>query len=270
MQQVCISVESGGNQVFFANGILAILADAAIPVAMCLGCSSSQPVILAYLLHTNREILEEFSQKLDENKKNFYLFRSPHFPHNEIYKSSVALLVETYTSQKQVGNFMFAGAVTRRRGGRTKAILASILLALKYVLRIDLIDTYRKWAGVHDITISSSDTYTPAELIDFIMGSSTIYPFIELHAFRGQLVLEGALVLETLSGLLRRYDKRIFIHTERGVTGASGNTFHIYASKGIPLNILNYTSGSEIRALHALGESDMRQHLPALLAFLQG
>src|SRR4051812_23879254 len=97
MHKIGAFLEAGGNKVFFVNGILSVLKREQIPVNLYVGFSSSAPILVATLLGRNREVMESFARKLESNKRNFYFFRRPHFPQNDIYKDSVLLLAEDYT-----------------------------------------------------------------------------------------------------------------------------------------------------------------------------
>ncbi|HEY4487674.1 MAG TPA: patatin-like phospholipase family protein [Candidatus Paceibacterota bacterium] len=261
-------LEAGGNKVFFVNGILGVLNKENIKIDLLVGSSSSAPIILAYLLNQNIDALELFAAKLDKNKRNFYLFNKPHFPHHEIYKDSVSYLVQKYQSQKIDGHFVIFGARTSSNMAVLKGSLASVFLILKHGLGVNLLGLFRKILKIHEIRITERDRLSNTEMTDFIMGSSTIYPFIDLHRMKGSLILEGSLLNINRDEVLSNCEKKIIIHTKQGITRIVNDTLHIYADQAIPSNVLDYTSGARVIWLHKLGEAVMLQNLALLRDFM--
>lgn len=261
-------LEAGGNKVFFVNGVLSVLDKENIKIDLLVGSSSSAPILLAYLLNQNVDALQLFAAKLDQNKRNFYLFHKPHFPHNKIYKDSVSYLVQEYQSRKPDGHFVIFGAQTSSRMAVLKGSLASMVLLLKHGLAINLLGLFRKIVKIREARITEQDKLSSVEMTDFIMGSSTIYPFIDLHRVSNSLVLEGALLGKPYDEMLSGCEKKIVIHTKQGMTQVVKDTLHIYADQPIPNNVLDYTSGARIIWLHKLGEAVMLKNLALLKSFI--
>ena len=165
-------LEAGGNKVFFGNGVLSVLNKENIKIDLLVGSSSSAPIILAYLLNQNADALKLFAEKLDKNKRNFYPFHKPHFPHNKIYKDSVSYLVQEYQSKKVGGHFVIFGAQTSSSAAIFKGSLASIFLLLKHSLGINLLGLFRKILKIHETRITERDRLSGAEMTDFIMRPS--------------------------------------------------------------------------------------------------
>ncbi|HEY4516915.1 MAG TPA: patatin-like phospholipase family protein [Candidatus Paceibacterota bacterium] len=262
-------LEAGGNKVFFVNGVLSILNKENIRIDMLVGSSSAAPILLAYLLHQNTDALQLFAAKLDHNKRNFYLVHRPHFPHNKIYKDSVSYLVREYQSKKTDGHFIIFGAQMRPNLSVLEGWLATLFLIVRYGLGINLLGMFRRLFKVHEMRITERDTLGSVEMTNFILGSSTIYPFINLHRMRGSLILEGALLDMPYDEMLSGCEKKIVIHTKRGITQIVKDTLHIYADQAIPNDVLDYTGGARVIWLHRLGETVMRQNLVLLKNFIE-
>src|SRR3989344_1976455 len=261
-------LKAGGNKVFFVNGVLNVLNKENIKIDLLVGSSSSAPILLAYLLHQNVDALQLFASKLDQNKRNFYLFHKPHFPHNEIYRDSVSYLVQEYQSKNIEGHFVIFGAQTPPDMPVLKGSLASVFLTLKYGLGINLLGLFRKIFEIHEIRITEQDRLSSTEMTDFIMGSSTIYPFVDLHRMKGSLILDGSLLDMHHDEMLSDCEKKIVIHTRQGITQVIKDTLHIYANQAVPNNVLDYTSGAKVIWLHRLGEVVMLENLPLLKNFI--
>ena len=50
---------------------------------------------------------------------------------------------------------------------------------------------FRKICGISKLIISSKDNLKTSDLVNVIMGSSTIYPFIDLYYFNDKLLLDA-------------------------------------------------------------------------------
>lgn len=269
MPTLGVYVEAGGNQVFFANGALAVLREQSdIRIDTLIGLSSSSPVILAFFIGRNRETARLFADKLDANQRNFYLLRSPHFPHDEIYRSVVRSLIDEYVARGRQGTYVLLGTQSEPSFVRAKAFCASVLLAIRHTIGIDLVPNFKKLAGVGDVRLSMADALSAQELTNFVMGTSSIYPFVRPRVLRGRAILEGALSSEKKADLLAEYDKKMVIHNEKGVSGLVDGVYHLFATDTIPQNMLDYTKGAPVRELHAAGEADMHKNMADLRSYL--
>ncbi|MFA7310182.1 MAG: patatin-like phospholipase family protein, partial [Candidatus Paceibacterota bacterium] len=259
-------LEAGGNRVFFVNGVLKVLAQEGIHIDHVMGFSSSSAVLFAYLNNANDDILRVFADRLRANKSNFYFFTRPHFPHTAMYASSVSYLLGLPRMRSGIAYSIIA-ARTSSRFAVERALLASFALALKYSLHIPIAPLTRL-LGIGSITVTDVDDLGKDELLDLIVGSSTIYPFIGLHYFKGSLLLDGALT-EPEPALLNESSERvIIIHTAQGMTREDGSVLHMYSDSVIPLNVLDYTDPDGIVRLHAAGERSARLSLPLIRKFL--
>ncbi|MCE9541859.1 patatin-like phospholipase family protein [Candidatus Kaiserbacteria bacterium] len=268
MREIGVFLEAGGNKVFFVNGVLAVIQQAGVKVDALAGFSSSAAVALAFITGQSEDITRTFSDKLDANARNFYLFDKPHFPHDGIYRESVRSLVHEYRSGHAGNRFVMWGARSPMKYARTKALFASLVLLLRFGSGINLLGAFRRVSGVEEMRVTEENDFSEDEFIAFIMGSSAIYPFIGLNRVRGSLILDGALLEITYQDALSECRSKIVIHTEKGVTGEKDGVFHVYSDTPVPGNVLDYTDGSAVRELHASGKRVMTEHLRGLQAFL--
>ncbi len=266
--KVGIFLEAGGNRVFFGNGVLDVLNREHVRIEYLVGFSSSAPVIFAYLLKKNDYVARMFARALDDNKKNFYLFRREHFPHDGIYRNAVADILTDFGKDPATSDFVILGTRTSKTLPRLKALLSTFLLVLRHGLNMNLLKSFRHLFRMEEMRIDKKNGLSRKELIEFIMGTSTLYPFIGLHYVRNSLVLEGALLDPDYRKLLANCDKRIVIHTEQGTTEVMGDTLHICADEPVPNNVLDYTDGSKVLRLHETGRRVMTKHLPLVRKFI--
>jgi hypothetical protein len=248
--------------------VLSELSRVGISLDYLAGFSSAAPIILAHFAGLHTPILEDFTGRLDANKKNFYWFKRPHFPQDRIYGGAVHALVHEYRTHLPFGSFAIYGAATNPTYPVLKSLTASFFLLVRYGLRINLLPLARWLLGIEQITIDEETDMSRERLARFIMGSSSLYPYISHYRVGHHLILEGALLEVDPIQALSECEKKIIIHTERGKTGIENGVFHIYASEPIPENILDYTNGDAIRALHAHGKEVAHRHLLEIKDFL--
>lgn len=268
MHRIGAFLEAGGNKVFFVNGVLAALAREGIEIDYLAGYSSAAPIVLAHFAGRHMDILDDFAERLDSNRKNFYWFKRPHFPQDDIYRAAVTALVEHFRSYHYGGSFEIYGAATTSRFRVLKSILTSLFLLLRYSLHINLLWLLRRILNIEPRVITEHSDMSRERLVRFIMGSSSLYPFIGHYRVGHDLILEGALLEVPPSVALENCLKKIVIHTDQGVSGTFGNVFHIYAADPIPNNILDYTDGSAVRTLHTHGEAVVGSCVAELRAYL--
>jgi predicted acylesterase/phospholipase RssA len=261
-------LEAGGNRVFFVNGVLETLKKEQVQLDFIVGFSASAPVLLAYLVGENRSVMTSFAAALDANRQNFYFFRSPHFPHDAIYKNAVDSIVYTYTQLKPRGSFALFAAQTKPTLLRTKSLLISIVLILREVFSINALPLLRRTFGVSEIRMTESMQISESDLSMFIMGSSGIYPFIGVYQVEKSAIVEGAMLELRPVEVLATCRKKLVIHTEQGITGERDDCFHIYSTLPIPRNALDYTNGDALRELHRMGISEAQRCVPALRSYL--
>ena len=267
-----VFIHGAGNRTFFAKGILWILFQEKIYLDTLIGFSAASAIIFSHILGYHTEGLELFSKALQKNKRNWYPFSKEQFPHNRIYKDTIREMLERYDRKSNTSKFtILAGAVPSKKMNRCKSLLATIAMACDIIFGWDfLLPVFRKIFRVKTITIDEKSCLRKKKLLRYFMGSSTIYPLIKPHVFRGNLLIDGVMVESNPKELLAGFDKKIIIHADNnGTTGVVDDIFHIYMETVANLyDTLDYTDPSKIKTFHTQGERVMRENLGKLKDFL--
>ena len=79
-----------------------------------------------------------------------------------------------------------------------------------------------------EIYVSSEENLPLKDVITVIMGSSTIYPFIKPHFYKGDLLLDGGIATKDFSSLFKGMDKGLIIEATRGRTRVKGKYLRIF------------------------------------------
>jgi predicted patatin/cPLA2 family phospholipase len=269
MNKIGAFLDSGGNKVFFVNGVLKILEKENVNIDHLIGLSSSSAILFAHLFSCHDYILEVFGNQLKNNKKNFYFLGNNKFPHNKIYKSSIQSIFTNHNSnRKSKISYSIIATRTPPTFKKTKGIVTTIAMGIKK-LGLNTFPIMKSLLNISKISYDSRTSHklSDNDLINFIMGSSTIYPFIDLYTLEGQLILDGGLAEINPLDYLREFDKKIIIHTEKGETCIKDGILHIYSSHKIPNNILDYTDNTKIKLLQNYGENDAKKNIKLIKTY---
>jgi hypothetical protein len=272
MSSVGVFLKPGGNKVFFVNGVLKVFEQENITVDHLIGYSSSSAILFAHLFSCHDHVTDLFGKRLKENKRNFYLFKKERFPHNDIYKGVVRDVVSFKGSHREdQPSFSVIATQTSKRSMKIKGLAATISLACEE-FGIRALPIFQKVCGISVLYYDSrsSKKLSDDELVDLIIGSSTIYPFIKLHTLGDVLILDGALITVDPIECLSEFSKKIIIHTKKGKTCVTDDVLHIYSSQSVPNNILDYTDDSKIKVLQKNGEKDAKNHIQLIRNYVQG
>jgi len=270
MNKIGVFLGSGGNKVFFVNGVLKVFAEEKINLDHLIGLSSSSAVLFIHLLNCHEHSLDIFGNRLKKNKHNFYFNKKEKFPHNKIYKSAITEMFNTYGLPKNNKiSYTIIATQTEPKSKKIKGLIATLVMGLKF-LKINILPGIKKILEIKPLYIQSDEIkkMSQKEITNLIMGSSTIYPFIKLNVLNEKLILEGDLAEVDPIKLLAKFDKKIIIHTTRGNTEIKNNILHIYSSQPIPNDILDYTDDTTIRTLYENGKKDTQDNLDLIKNYL--
>lgn len=263
MNSVGVLLKPGGNKVFFVNGVLKVFKQENIVVDHLIGYSSSSAILFAHLFSCHDHVLDLFGSRLKDNKRNFYLFKKEKFPHNNIYKGAVQDMFAHKSFQIDNNtSFSIIATQTSKKLMKFKGLAATISLALEE-FGIRVLPIFQNACGISSLCYDSrsSQKISNDDLINLIIGSSTIYPFIKLHTLDDALVLDGALARVDPMMYLDEFNKKIIIYTKKGKTCIKDGVLHIYSRQNVPNNILDYTDDSKIKTLQQLGEMEAKNHI---------
>jgi predicted patatin/cPLA2 family phospholipase len=258
---------SGGNKAFFVNGALSELHKNEFHLDHLSGFSSASAIMFAHKFGCHEEVLKLFSKRLSKNESNFNLgiTRAGIFPQSDIYKNSIQEMFERFSDQDNPDiSFEIVASHTTPRS--LKVLDSYIGLNVLHAMaskekEIERIKKLNKKFDINPIYFSSQDNLGKKDLISVIMGTSSIYPFIDLHYLNNRLLLEGKLALVDPSDMLKGFGKQIMVLTRQGKTEVKDNVLYIRSKNPIPNNVLDYTSEKPIQTLHFHGQEIVKDNL---------
>jgi hypothetical protein len=264
-----VFLSGGGNMVFFVHGILKVLKKNDVKIDYLVGLSASSGMMLGHVFNCEDFVFDIFSNRIHKNKKNFYFFRKKHFPHNEIYKNSLLELFSKHGNSKRKYDFSVIASQMPKRYSKLKANFSFICLFLKYYYGINLMKIFRKICGISKLIISSKDNLKTSDLVNVIMGSSTIYPFIDLYYFNDKLLLDADFLELDYKDYLKNCKKGIIIYTtQNGKSYIKDNVLHLFPKEKLDFNVLDYTSKEKLVELREEGFKCGEENLKLIKRFL--
>lgn len=262
-----IFLGGGGNKVFFDLGFVQELRRQKIIPKLLVGVSASSAIMFEEILENEGISLKNFGKRLKKNKKNFYFFSKNHFPHNDIYKNSIQKIIGTGKRLPKTNiSWKILTSRTSKKFCKIKCIFSSIVLLMDKIL---IQKIFTKVFGIKRKIFSSKDNLSAKDIINIIMGSSTIYPFIQPHFYKNDLILEGSLINVNYSSLFQKNKKVLIINPCKGRTKIIKKYLHIFSSTKVPLNILDYTNENNIFDLYNQGRREAKFQLGIIKNYLQ-
>jgi len=256
----------GGNKVFFNLGFIQELRRQGVSPSLLVGVSASSSIMFEEILGCEGFSLKSFGKRLRENKKNFYLFSKNHFPHNDIYKNSIDELFRQHKKFSEINiHWKILASQSSKRFYRTKCFLSSLILLLE---RSFMKNFLLKIFGVKERIFDSKENFSKKDLINIIMGSSTIYPFIQPHFYEDNLILEGGLINVNYNSLFQKNKKILVIIPEKGETKIIRGRLHIFSSINVLSNVLDYTNEKKIFDLYNQGRNEAKMQLGIIKNYL--
>lgn len=113
MSEIGVFLCGGGNKVLFGDGFLNELESRGIKPDYWTSKSASGGIMIGQLLGRSNELLRIFLSKCRKNKKNFYLLRREHFPHDRMLRTSLLELIDRYGMPR--GNYGIVASQTSLR-----------------------------------------------------------------------------------------------------------------------------------------------------------
>lgn len=266
MQSIGLFLEAWWNKVFFVNWVLEVFNQNNISVDHIYALSSSSAILFAHLHSCHQTAFEIFYEQIKSNKKNFYLFSQNKFPHNKIYKSSIQKMFLSYN--KEIShNYTIVASYTQKSREKFKARVSTLFLMTGLFRKSEIVRKFRELLWLETLLVSNLDNLSKESLIDIIMWTSTIYPFINLHYFQDKVILEGALSNDKFEEFRQNHTKNIVIHTKFGKTEVVGNVLHIYYPSKSIWNILDYTNEESIATYYKAWQQEAQAHIELIKKF---
>lgn len=269
-----LAIYAGGNHIFYILGVLEYLFERGIQFD-AVATYSAGAAIVPFLIdgHFERAI-DIFSRCLDENDRNFYwrhLFtRARVFPHDEIYSRAIDEIVDfdqTAQYDKPLRVIVSEFGSHKHGDGFVGVCAFASLLLNRYSTKTTpsvFLTAFKSTFSVKGQVIDLRHCKSKDEICNLILGSSTIYPFIQLRRRGGNTMLDGKMSLLGPIDILQDCEHVLSIHAHHSFVTQREGLASLFPKRKVTTGPLNYVGSSEIKSAFAQGYAEGRQHYEQL------
>ena len=265
-----LAIYAGGNHIFYIAGVLKRLFEKGIKFD-AVATYSSGSAILPFLIDGKFEDAPRiFGPYLDRNARNFYpenLFsRQDVFPQDQIYSGAVTEIVEfdktaVYPKPLRViVSLVDGGAFPEWLVGSC----AMAAMALNNLAQSDtpsvFLTSFKRFFAVEGEIVDVRRCQSREEVIQVILGSSTIYPFIHIRKRGGRLMLDGKVSIVSPVSALGDCDNVLSIHAHHSFLPVRAGLQSIFPLTKVKVGPLNYVGSEGIKTAFAQGYSEGEVH----------
>jgi Patatin-like phospholipase len=269
-----LAIYAGGNHIFYIAGVLRRLFEKGLKFD-AVATYSAGSAILPFLINGNFAAAPEiFGPYLDRNARNFYpanLFTGQDvFPQDRIYSGAVTEIVEfDRTAQylkplRVIVSLVESGAFPEWLVGSCSVAA----LALNNLAQTDtpsiFLRSFKRFFAVEGEIVDVRQCKSREEIIEVILGSSTIYPFIHIRKRAGRLMLDGKLSLVSPVSALHDCDNVLSIHAHHSFLPVRDGLQSLFPLSNVQVGPLNYVGSEGIKTAFAQGYSEGEVHYARL------
>jgi len=276
MNKLGLAVYAGGNHVFYCAGVLKYFLENGLRYDI-ISTYSAGSALIPYIIDNDLDrSVEVFRNLTDKNKSNFNIINvfnsSDVFPHDEIYKTAVDELVDfnkIKTSEKElrvITSLLNANKYTYPIKGIMSFIALLVYSVSKKLSKSLILKLYKYVFNLQGRIIDLRKCNSKDEIVNIIMGSSTIYPFIEMREFEDDVyMLDGKLSMFTPIGVLNDCSHVLSIHAHYTFSTDRPNLYRILPINRIENSTLNYVGSNHYIKAFEQGYIEANEHIKKLV-----
>ena len=210
--------------------------------------------------------LDIFRKLIIGNRKNFYVENlvssQPVFPHDAIYHEAIEQAVGEFSSLND-DEREFRLIVSKFRAPEILApsiALSSVIFMSLYATKTTTgsrsLAAYNRLFGIRPEVIELNSIEDKTEIVNAIMGTSTIYPFIKLRKRSDYYMLDGKLSMLTPIGELRDCTHVLSLHAHHSSALRRENLIQIFPECPIECGRFDYVGEGSSTSAFEHGYAD--------------
>ncbi len=269
-----LAIYAGGNHIFYIAGVLKRFFEKGLKFD-AVATYSAGSAILPFLIDENfGDAPEIFGRYLDRNPRNFYpanLFgEHDAFPQDRIYSGAISEIVQF---DKTAGYPKPLRVIVSELASGTLpdgivGSFALMALALNNLAKTEtpsiFLTAFKRFFSVEGEIVDVRQCKSREEIIEVILGSSTIYPFIHIRRRAGRLMLDGKLSLVSPVAALQDCDSVLSIHAHHSFLPVRTGLQSVFPLSKVRVGPLDYVGSAGIKAAFAQGYSEGEVHYARL------
>lgn len=264
-----LAIYAGGNHIFYILGVLKYFFERRLKFD-AIGTYSAGAGILPFLIDGNFErAIDIFARHLDKNSRNIYwqniFTRERVFPHDEIYRRTISEIInyeKTIEYDKPL-RVVVSEFKSRIFGDSLVGVCAFVALLLnrysKKTTPSIFLTTFKSVFSVKGDVIDIRKCKSKDDILNVILGSSTIYPFIQLRRRGGNTMLDGKMSLMSPVDILEDCENVLSIHAHHTFLTQRNGLVSVFPINKVKVGPLNYVGSSEIKSGFAQGYEEGKQ-----------
>jgi predicted acylesterase/phospholipase RssA len=269
-----LAIYAGGNHIFYIAGVLQYFIEKGLKFDAVATYSSGSAILPFLIDNTLRDAPEIFGRSLDRNTRNFYpanIFTElPLFPHDQIYSSAISAAVDLkktteYPKPLRVIVAEFDGdKIPKPLAG----ICGLVAMTLNSLARTStpsaFLRTFKSLFAVTARIVDLRQCTSKQDIVDVILGSSTIYPFIRIRQRLGRSMLDGKVSLTSPVEALVDCEHVMSIHAHHSYLPVRQGLTPVFPLSKVTVGPLNYVGSSGVKSAFAQGYAEAEQHYARL------
>jgi len=269
-----LAIYAGGNHVFYVAGVLKFFVENGLKFDAVATYSSGSAILPFFINNNLEEAPEIFGQYLDQNKRNFYYGNigtgRPVFPHDQIYSSAISNVVDLkktneYGKPLRVIVSEFDGKKFPEALVGIGAVISMTLNSLaKTSTPSVFLRLFKSLFAVGGYIVDIRQCTSKEEIINLILGSSTIYPFIRIRQRMGRSMLDGKVSLISPVEALEDCEHVMSIHAHHSYLPVREKLTPLFPFSRVTVGPLNYVGSVGIKSAFAQGYQEAEQHYDRL------
>jgi len=269
-----LAIYAGGNHIFYIAGVLKFFTEKGLRFD-AIATYSAGSAILPFLVDGNLEDAPEvFGQYLDRNTRNFYpanLFtKDDIFPHDRIYSTAVASMVDlkkTVEYDKPL-RVIVSEFESRNSANGFVGLCAFLALLLNSLAKTEtpsiFLRMFKSLFSIEGNVVDIRQCKSKEEIVEVILGSSTIYPFIHIRRRAGRSMLDGKLCLNSPIEALKDCEHVISIHGHHSFLPRRDGLVSVFPLSKVRVGSLDYVGSAGVKSAFAQGYGEGAQHYARL------
>jgi len=281
-RDLAIVLGGGGNRAFYQQGLLEAWGDMLWPRVGAVASVSGGAAIAVLILCGRLERTGQYWRALRRGvRRNIdplqALMGSPIAPHGEIYRSALfyALCGGGFETLRTLP-FPVYVLCARPPSGLPIALSIVAALGLSLLERTTRVGvphaTWAKAAGFSAFSMDLRSCHSPNEVVDLVLSSSAVPPFVPVGMFRKQRLLDGCIIDNAPAFLAEQGAVSrtlvLLTHHAHGHLRVRGSRLYVGPSERVPVAALDYTEGAPIEESVALGRRDAERYALQLQRWL--
>jgi hypothetical protein len=270
-----LALYAGGNQVFYCAGVLKYFIEKGLQFDVISTYSAGGAILPCLIIGDLDLAIRTFKLLTNANRKNVYIehiFKKGEiFPHDTIYKTAIdielcyddfvhydkeiRLIVSTFKTQA-----LWVPAI-----GLTSFLIFFLYALTSKITKSFFLRLFKSFFRIKGEIYDLRKCKSKEEILNLILGSSTIYPFIKIRKNRTHnYMLDGKLSMLTPIGVLNDCSHVLSIHAHYTFPVSRENSYQIFPLKKVEIGPLDYVGSEHYLKAYEQGYSEAERHYESL------